>query len=116
MLLIEDNADARELLRIQLLLDGHQHPSRPTGIELAGTLAPDIALVDVGLPGVDGYKVARRIRTGEGGKSIVLVALTGYGQAEDRRRALEAGFDVHVTKPVLPERLAQIVASASRNG
>ena len=62
------------------------------------------------MPGFDGYEVARRIRATASGKSMLLVALTGYGQADDRRRALDAGCDVHVTKPVFPERLAEILA------
>jgi PAS domain S-box-containing protein len=115
ILVIEDNADTREMLRVQLELAGHEvHEAAEgqTGVEAAATLVPDVALVDVGLPGMDGYDVARRIRAGRAGKSVRLVALTGYGQAEDRRRALEAGFDAHVTKPVLPERLAEIIGGS----
>jgi CheY-like chemotaxis protein len=70
---------------------------------------PDVVLIDVGLPGLNGYEVARRIRAAAWGRSILLVALTGYGQADDRREALEAGCDLHVTKPVMPERLAEII-------
>jgi len=68
-----------------------------------------------GTPGLDGYEVARLIRAEPAGKAIVLIALTGYGQSEDRRRALAAGFDAHVTKPVLPERLAALIAAARRD-
>jgi len=74
---------------------------------------PDVAFVDLGLPGIDGYEVARRLRAVEGGGHIFLVALTGYGAEEDRRAALEAGFDAHATKPVEPERLAALIAQGA---
>ena len=75
---------------------------------------PDVVLIDVGLPGLDGYEVARRIRAERNGQSVRLVAITGYGQPEDRSRALEAGFDVHLTKPVSPEQLAEVLAESVR--
>jgi signal transduction histidine kinase len=114
ILLIEDNADAREMLRAQLADDGHEVHAAvdgPSGLEMAEAVQPDVVLIDIGLPGLDGYDVARRIRARPWGKTKLLVALTGYGQAEDRRRALEAGCDLHVTKPVFPERLAEIIAN-----
>jgi CheY-like chemotaxis protein len=117
ILLIEDNEDAREMLRVQLTVAGHDvHEASEglTGVDLAASLAPDVALVDVGLPGIDGYEVARRIRAGKGGKSIILIAFTGYGQAEDRLRALEAGFDAHLTKPISPEQLASVLSETRR--
>jgi signal transduction histidine kinase/CheY-like chemotaxis protein len=113
VLIVEDNADAREMLRVGLTLQGHEvHEAADgkTAVERAVELAPEVALIDVGLPGFDGYEVARRIRATEGGRSMFLVAVTGYGQAEDRRRAQDAGFDAHVTKPVLPEQLAELIA------
>ncbi|MCL6640470.1 MAG: response regulator [Candidatus Rokubacteria bacterium] len=70
-----------------------------------------MALIDIGLPDVDGYDVARRIRATPHGKSAYLIALTGYGQAEDRRRAEEAGFDTHLVKPVDPEALVGLLAA-----
>lgn len=115
ILIIEDNGDARDMLRAQLEREGHEvHVAAdgPTGVEAAAAARPDVVLIDLGLPGFDGYEVARHIRTTSWGKSMRLVALTGYGQAEDRRHALEAGCDVHVTKPVIPERLAEILAGA----
>jgi signal transduction histidine kinase len=117
ILVIEDNADAREMMRTQLMLEGHdlhEAADGDTGVSLATSLVPDVALIDVGLPVVDGYEVARRIRATPAGKSILLIAVTGYGQAEDRRRALDAGFDAHLTKPVLPERLAEALAGSRR--
>jgi CheY-like chemotaxis protein len=116
ILIIEDNGDALEMLRAQLERDGHEvytAADGPAGVEAAAAVRPDVALIDVGLPGFDGYEVARRIRAAAWGTSMRLVALWGYGQADDRRRALEAGCDLHVTKPVMPERLAEILAGAS---
>jgi signal transduction histidine kinase/CheY-like chemotaxis protein len=114
ILLVEDNADAREMLRIGLTLQGHEvHEAGDgkTAVDLAAEVRPDVALVDIGLPGFDGYEVARRLRASEGGSKMLLVAMTGYGQAEDRRRAQEAGFDAHATKPVLSEQLGQLIAA-----
>jgi signal transduction histidine kinase/ActR/RegA family two-component response regulator len=115
VLVVEDNADAREVLCTALRLDGHEvHEAAdgPAGLEAAGRLSPDVALLDVGLPGLDGYELAQRIRAGEAGSRMLLVALTGYGQADDRRRALASGFDVHLVKPVAPERLAEVLSGA----
>jgi len=114
IVVVEDNADAREMLRLQLERDGHEvHAAAtgPSGVELAESIRPDVVFIDIGLPGLDGYEVARRIRAEDWGKSILLVALTGYGQVDDRRRALEAGCDVHLTKPVFPERLAEVLSA-----
>jgi CheY-like chemotaxis protein len=102
------------VLLTSLKLDGHEvHEAADgrAGLEAALRLTPDVALIDVGLPGLDGYEVARQIRATDAGSSMVLVALTGYGQAEDRRRAVAAGFDVHLVKPVAPERLAEVLSS-----
>jgi signal transduction histidine kinase len=113
ILIVEDNDDAREMLRAQLERDGHEvHAAAdgPAGLATAAEVRPDIVLIDVGLPGLNGYEVARRIRAQPWGRSMRLVALTGYGRTDDRRQALEAGCDLHETKPVLPERLAEIIA------
>ena len=112
ILLIEDNADAREALRALLELDGYEVHAGADGIEgldLARTKAPEVALIDIGLPGLDGYEVARRVRAA-GGRRPFLVAVTGYGLPEDRERALAAGFDEHFTKPVNAEALAALLA------
>jgi signal transduction histidine kinase len=101
ILLIEDNDDAREALQLGLELEGQRvlaAADGETGIAIALRERPDVVFLDVGLPGVDGYEVARRLRA-KLGAGPVLVALTGYGQAADRARSREAGFDVHVTKP-----------------
>jgi PAS domain S-box-containing protein len=118
-LLVEDNDDAREMLRTLLELDGHTVYEASNGIAgLAAALEhrPDLAVIDIGLPEMDGYEVARRLRASESLKAIRLIALTGYGQADDARRAHEAGFDLHVVKPVDPDRLAEAVATVVRNG
>ena len=107
VLIVEDNADAREMLKVCLQLAGHdvrESDDGPTGIETARATRPHIAIIDIGLPGVDGYEVARQIRASLAHRTK-LVALTGYGQPEDRRRALDAGFDAHITKPVDPAEL-----------
>ena len=116
MLLIEDNADVRQTLRELLEHDGHrvdEDRDGVSGLAHAEALQPDIVLIDIGLPGLDGYEVARRIRARRGAAPI-LVALTGYGQAEDVRRSREAGFDAHLTKPVSPDHLADMLAALAR--
>ena len=105
------------MLRILLTLAGHDvHAAAdgPSGIELAESTDPDIVFVDVGLPGLDGYEVARRLRGRTPRKEMFLVALTGYGQPEDRRKALDAGFDTHIVKPIDPNHLSAIIASFPR--
>jgi CheY-like chemotaxis protein len=74
-------------------------------------MAPDIALVDLGLPGMDGYELAKRLRAG-GGRGVFLVAVTGYGGREDRERAIAAGFDAHMTKPLGTAELEELLANA----
>jgi CheY-like chemotaxis protein len=71
---------------------------------------PEVVLLDIGLPGMDGYAVAQRLRLMPGGKAVRLIAVSGYGQEEDRRRAREAGFDRHLTKPVDPDSLSQFLS------
>ena len=112
IVLIEDNEDARRTLAAALTLDGHQVHEAADGISGIAALArvnPDVAVVDIGLPGVDGYKVAETLRGAPEHDSMVLIALTGYGQPDDRRRALEAGFDAHLVKPVDFETLDEAI-------
>ena len=116
ILLVEDNPDAREALRAVLELEGHRVAAAVDGmaaLELATTFRPDVVFIDLGLPGVDGYEVARRLRS-TGPKGLCLVALTGYGQPEDRARALDAGFDVHLTKPVDLGEVHRMLSLAER--
>ncbi|MEA2464103.1 MAG: hypothetical protein QOJ98_1850 [Acidobacteriota bacterium] len=101
ILVIEDNPDIRDLLRIKLRQLGHSVDSAedgPQGLEKLLASPPDVALVDIGLPGMNGYEIARRVRATIG-SDVYLIALTGYGQAEDKNQALAAGFNVHLTKP-----------------
>jgi signal transduction histidine kinase len=115
VLIVEDNHDAREGLRLLLESWGHRVEEASDGEEgvsraLGGK--PDVALIDVGLPGLDGYEVARAIRGGEGGQAIRLVAVTGYGQPEAIQRAHEAGFSAHLVKPLDPDALRRLLAEA----
>ena len=112
VLVIEDHDDARRSLQRLLQLWGHTvHVAAdgPAGVTLAASVRPHIALVDIGLPGLDGYEVARRIRA-EAGDAVHLIALTGYGQPEDHARSREAGFDLHLVKPITADRLAATLA------
>jgi CheY-like chemotaxis protein len=99
--IVEDNEDVRDLLRLKLRRLGHNVVDAADGLEGVRIVLqeqPDLALVDLGLPGIDGFEVARQVRT-QLGEDIILVAVSGFGQPEDKRRALEAGFDEHLTKP-----------------
>ena len=113
ILVIEDNPDSRELLQTLLQQLGHHVDAAedgPRGVARALELKPEVVLVDIGLPGIDGYAVARQLRSALAG-DVFLVALTGYGQPEDQRLALEAGFDLHLTKPLDIEAIKHILAS-----
>jgi CheY-like chemotaxis protein len=112
ILIVEDNDDARESLRLLLESLGHRvlaAADGPRGVALALNHQPEVVLIDLGLPGLDGYEVARAVRAGPAGKSAVLIAVTGYGQAEDRRRSTEAGFDAHLVKPVSQSLLSTLI-------
>ncbi|HWN03252.1 MAG TPA: response regulator, partial [Candidatus Dormibacteraeota bacterium] len=111
VLIVEDNDDAREMLRHLLEQAGHEVHEAVDGLAgLDRTLAlrPDAAVIDIGLPGLDGYEVARRVRAA-GHADVLLVAVTGYGQSGDRQRSGEAGFDAHLTKPVDPLALESLL-------
>jgi signal transduction histidine kinase/ActR/RegA family two-component response regulator len=118
ILVIEDGEDNRVALKAALEQMGHEvldSADGVTGAEAAIHHAPEVVVVDIGLPGLDGYEVARRIRAARGSR-VLLVALTGYGQPEDRRLAVAAGFDVHLTKPVELEALAAVIERAGHSG
>jgi CheY-like chemotaxis protein len=103
VLVVEDNADARETLSMLLELAGHRVHAAvdgPEGLRAALEVRPDIMLVDIGLPQMDGYEVARQLRRADGEHQPYMIAITGYGSPEDRQRALDAGFDAHLVKPV----------------
>jgi signal transduction histidine kinase/ActR/RegA family two-component response regulator len=113
ILIIEDDDDARATLQLLLQFAGHRVETAPggaQGLAMARAGAPQVILVDIGLPEMDGYEVARALRK-EFGKNIFLLALTGFGQSEDQRQALEAGFDAHLTKPVDLEALSRLLAA-----
>jgi CheY-like chemotaxis protein len=115
VLVAEDIPDAAEMMRLMIECMGHDVRIAADGIEavaIAQDFDPQIALLDIGMPRMDGYEAARRIRAAMGGR-IILVALTGFGQEEDQRRAYEAGFDRHVTKPAEPDVLESLIASAA---
>jgi len=111
ILLVEDDDNVREALRRILMLDGHRVEvarDGPEGVELALATAPEVVFIDIGLSGIDGHEVGRRIRAGLGSR-VLLVALTAHGLEEDRRRSTEAGFDAHLVKPASYEDLTRIL-------
>jgi PAS domain S-box-containing protein len=115
ILIVEDNADAAEVLRMALELYGHHVKTASNGrqgIEQALAEPPDVALVDIGLPDIDGYEVGRAVRQQPGGAGVYLVALTGHSGSADRDRALRAGFDSYLVKPVAPDALREVIAQA----
>jgi CheY-like chemotaxis protein len=114
ILLVEDNVDAAETLADVLRIAGHEVEVAHDGVEgirRATALRPEAILCDIGLPGLDGYEVARRLRA-DGGAETFLVALTGYALPDDLRRAREAGFDAHLTKPAHPDEIEDVLARA----
>jgi len=114
VLIADDNLDAAESLQLWLQLAGHDVQIAGNGVtalKVAEEFKPDVALLDLGMPGLSGFDVARRIRESPWGSGIVLVALTGWGQDEDRRQSAEAGFDHHLTKPIAPEAIESLIGS-----
>lgn len=119
VLLIEDNEDGRDTMQMMLATHGYQVLSAADGmegLELAGEQQPDVALIDIGLPGIDGYEVARRLRADPATRDIRLIALTGYGLDADQRRAIDAGFDMHLVKPVELDRLIKALEVGRKAG
>ena len=117
ILVVEDNADFQELLAMSASAWGHEVETASDGREgleriLRGDL--ELALVDIGLPVLDGYEIAQRVRSDPRGKEIALVALTGYGSKDQRDLALESGFDCVLVKPVDPAVLQQVLACEDR--
>jgi signal transduction histidine kinase/CheY-like chemotaxis protein len=115
VLVAEDIPDAAEMMRLMIECMGHVVRVAADGVEavaIAQEFDPQIALLDIGMPRMDGYEAARRIRAALGGR-VILVALTGWGQEEDQRRAFAAGFDRHVTKPAEPDVLESLIAAAA---
>jgi signal transduction histidine kinase len=113
ILLADDNRDALDSLATLLQCDGHEVHTAGDGaeaLEVAAQCRPDVVLLDIGMPKLDGYEVARRIRAEPWGKATVLIALTGWGQDEDRRRSREVGFDSHLVKPLDPDALSNLLS------
>jgi len=115
ILIVDDSRDGGESLAMLLRVLGGEvalaHSGR-TALECVDTFMPDVVLLDIGMPGMDGYEVARRIRANPGNQHISLIALTGWGQEEDRKRSVAAGFDHHLVKPADIEQLRQLLAVA----
>jgi CheY-like chemotaxis protein len=113
VLIVDDNEDAANSLAMILKLGGHETASVYTAVDAlqrAAAFRPDVVLLDIGLPGMDGYEVAQKMRELPGLRDIRLVAVTGYGRSDDRLRARDAGFDDHLTKPVEFAVLERILA------
>lgn len=114
VLIVDDNTDAADSLAILLTMIGHETKAAYDGsqaLALVREFAPNVVLLDIGLPGMNGYEVAARLRAEHG--AIAIVALTGYGSAADVERARSAGFDAHITKPVAFEELQAVLAEVS---
>jgi two-component system CheB/CheR fusion protein len=119
ILVIDDNTDAADALALLLTIDGHEVETRPdgvSGIAAAARYRPDVVLLDIALPDVDGYEVARQLRESTLGRYVTLIAVTGYGLPSDRIRSAEAGFDHHITKPVNPKELARLISTRVNTG
>lgn len=112
ILVVDDNRDSADTLALLLRARGHQVQTAFDGVEAvqaAAAFRPDLVLLDIGMPKMNGYDAAREIRSGVFGATMTLVAMTGWGQDDDKRRALEAGFDVHLTKPLDPRELERLL-------
>jgi CheY-like chemotaxis protein len=117
VMLVEDNSDARVMLQAALENAGHLVRVAPDGVsalKLAASFTPDVAILDIGLPGINGYEVARMLRARFA--SLRLIALTGYGQDSDAEAARQAGFDAHCTKPITVGQLLDEIAACDTGG
>ncbi len=117
ILIVDDSPDAVTTMKLLLEVRGHETRTAANGPEALAAFdesAPDVILLDIGLPGMDGYEIARRIRKSEHGDHVKIIATTGYGRDEDRRRATEAGFDYHLTKPVNFHTLEELLNGIRR--
>jgi CheY-like chemotaxis protein len=113
VLVVDDNKDAAASLSMLLQIDGCNVAVAENGADALSAydrFRPEVVLLDIGLPDIDGYEVARQLRTRTAGAGTLIIALTGWGQAQDKQRALQAGFDEHLTKPVEPEVLRMLMA------
>ena len=113
ILVVDDNPDIRETMEKVLTMSGHNVELAEDGLQAVQKILethPDVAFIDIGLPKMNGYDVARKIRSNSGGADTVLIAVSGYGQTEDKRLALESGFDAHLTKPIDSEDIDKILS------
>lgn len=118
ILVVEDDPESLEMMGALLALWGHRPrlvADGPAGLDAAAQEMPDVVLLDLGLPGIDGFEVARRLRRGPGGQEVLIVAVTAFRGEEHRRQAQEAGFDKYLMKPVDIETLRLVLAQAPRN-
>jgi two-component system CheB/CheR fusion protein len=118
ILVADDNVDSADCLARLLKIAGHELRvayDGPTALALATNFQPKVVLLDIGIPGLSGYDIARRLRENPETKNATLVAITGWGQPEDQQRSREAGFDYHLLKPIKPETLQQLVASVEES-
>lgn len=114
VLVVDDNVDSAEMLFELLTAKRHDVRTAHSGADaltIVRDFTPEVVLLDIGLPGMNGYDVARQIRQSDSGQQIFLVALTGFGQPADRERTAEAGFDAHVVKPVDPDAISLLVTT-----
>lgn len=114
LLIVDDNRDAAESMAMLLQIWGHEvlcAYDGPSALEASATYRPQVVILDIGLPGMDGYEVASRLRESPAAANAVLIAITGYGREEDRIRSRRAGFDHHLVKPVGPEALQKLLSA-----
>ena len=118
ILVADDNSDLAESIAMLLRLEGHEvciANDGPSALELAEKFEPNAAVLDIGLPGLNGYEVARQLRSRQNGRELLLIAVTGYGQPEDRLRSQAAGFDCHLVKPLDPHILGAEIARSAKD-
>lgn len=118
ILVVDDNHESALSLAMMLSIMGHETRTANDGesaVTTAESFLPDVVLLDIGLPKLNGYEVAQRIREQAWGKAMFLIAVTGWGQEEDRRRSTEVGLDVHMVKPVEPAALERLLATLAQN-
>jgi CheY-like chemotaxis protein len=119
ILVVDDNPDSALSLAMMLSIMGHDTRTAHDGesaVSTAESFRPDVVLLDIGLPKLNGYEVAQRIRTSSWGESMFLIAVTGWGQDEDRQRSSEVGLNVHMVKPVEPSALQKLLADLRPDG
>jgi CheY-like chemotaxis protein len=119
VLIVDDNEDAATSMAMLVeALGGRAATARDalTGLAKLQEFEPDVVFLDIGLPGIDGYEACRRIRAARSDRRVTIVALTGWGHAQDKQRALDVGFDAHLTKPVDPSVVEELLSSATEAG